>query len=74
MFVSAAHTEAQIDRALDLLAAFGQERDDLIEPVLEPVIRKEKPAVALPIQAREAPSEKDSIKALNRMIQLRNRR
>ena len=31
MFISAAHTEKQIDRTLDLLGAFAQERGDLAE-------------------------------------------
>ncbi|PTM53355.1 aminotransferase class I/II-fold pyridoxal phosphate-dependent enzyme [Phreatobacter oligotrophus] len=74
MFVSAAHTEAQIDRALDLLEAFGMERNDLIDPVSEPPIRKDKPAVALPVQARAAPSEKDSIKASTRLEEHHGRR
>lgn len=37
MFISAAHTEAHIDRALDLLQAFARERDDLVDgPVAAP--------------------------------------
>lgn len=56
MFVSAAHTEAQIDKALDLLAAFGKLRNDLVEPVVGPAFRKDKPAVVLPIQARDVVS------------------
>ena len=58
MFVSAAHTEAQIDKALDLLEAFGKARNDLVEPVVGPALRKDKPAVVLPMQARDTAEPK----------------
>jgi 8-amino-7-oxononanoate synthase len=47
MFISAAHTQAQIDRTLDLLQAFARSRGDLVAPSQASAGQPARPAAAV---------------------------
>lgn len=53
MFVSAAHTVRQMDKALDLLAAYGKEHDDLVAP-MEPFDQGARKETVVPLKAGTA--------------------